>query len=85
MKRSEVIKLISRLIDSGRDWDLETRADKLLCHLEEMGIIKPPKYYVTGWDSMFDEPMRIYRNGWEAEDSGKRAREALAEYEKWKG
>jgi hypothetical protein len=42
MKRSKMLKLISTLLDSGFDCDIETRADNLLCHLEQAGMQPPP-------------------------------------------
>ena len=41
MKRSEVLKLIAGLYTVGIDFDPYTRADNLLCQLEEIGMLPP--------------------------------------------
>ncbi len=42
MKRSEVIKLIAGLYIVGSDLDPETRAENLLCQLEQLGMSPSP-------------------------------------------
>lgn len=42
MKRSELIDLISGLYEVGWDLPPSSRAENLLCQLEELGVIKLP-------------------------------------------
>lgn len=42
MKLSEMLKLIAGLYEVGTDFDPYTRADNLLCQLEELGMCPPP-------------------------------------------
>ncbi len=69
MKRSEMLRRVKEVIDAGRDdYDLETRADNLLCYLEVAGMI-PPKRWVNG-EGIGEEPSDpAYHglNGWEPE------------------
>ena len=49
MKRTEMVKLIESLLEAGSSWaDMTTRADNLLCHLEEKGMCPPPDLSTTG-------------------------------------
>jgi len=41
MKRSEVVEFISGQFEVGLDFDSVTRAENLLCHLEQMGLTHP--------------------------------------------
>ncbi len=67
MKRSEMLKLIENLLQAGLDLDYETRAENLLCHLEEVGMLPPAanillvNYYKDG------ESFTRVCNQWEAE------------------
>jgi hypothetical protein len=48
MKRSEMIKFISNLFTIGNDLDPDTRAENLLCQLEEKGMYPPDRYSNEG-------------------------------------
>lgn len=52
MKRSEVIELLTRVIDCRREEEsFETRADNLLCHLESIGMLPPETVRYTDQDN----------------------------------
>lgn len=62
MRRSEMLKLIESLIDCGREWaDKATRAENLLCHLEQAGMLPPDQ-------NANEEPPCAVLTEWEDED-----------------
>lgn len=67
MKRSVVLKLVHSLLECELELDLDTRADNLLCHLEDIGMLPPiaqitrQDYYTTGHEFIG------YFNKWEKE------------------
>ena len=73
MRRSEMVELIKKLIDAGKEWaDLDTRAENLLANLEDAGML-PPKYIIKTvnlgalYEDEKDKLIPIYKNKWEPE------------------
>jgi len=67
MKRSEMLKKIESLLDAGRDWaDLATRADNLLCHLEQDGML-PPNSGPGGYDEGPVDSIIAFHCKWDEE------------------
>ena len=63
MKRSEIVKLIEGLLEAGSSWaTFNTRADNLLCHLEEKGMLPPSRIKITE-----DDSINCICNEWEKE------------------
>jgi len=65
VKRSEVLKLIKGLFEVGTDFDLEARADNLLCNLEQLGM-RPPLYSIKIDDSLLGT-IEVLESKWEEE------------------
>lgn len=67
MKRSEILNIIKKTIDSGNTWaDIDTRAENLLCHLEEAGM-KPPSYLKKDPGHFKGDQFKYDINEWEEE------------------
>lgn len=68
MKRSEMLKLIESVIDAGsHEYDKATRADNLLCHLEQAGML-PPRSKHTDPGHFPGDSFEYELNEWESED-----------------